>query len=301
MQPDSNLKIDGDRLWSSLMEMARIGATPKGGVKRLTLTDLDHESRELFKSWCAAAGCTLQVDKMGSMFVRREGADPALPPVMIGSHLDTQPTGGRYDGVLGVLAGLEILRAGFGINRLGLSPVAFRGSSVEHDPPFELVGSDHAGEIRRRRVVGQRGGHGADADVFAASDPSLIATIEHLDRLVADGPQHPPHPGGDTSGHVVVDHHVCFGVDSQRTQRLGEVSGLGQRMTPVLAGGSGEVGIEVYEDGPGDVAVLIGGSSLVGVGEVPADVAEHDLVPDLLQFLDRDQWVHGAISAGAAG
>ena len=110
MRPDSNLKINGERLWSSLMEMAKIGATPKGGVKRLTLTDLDLESRELFKSWCEDAGCTVSVDKMGTMFARRDGTDNALPPVMIGSHLDTQPTGGKFDGALGVLSALELVR-----------------------------------------------------------------------------------------------------------------------------------------------------------------------------------------------
>lgn len=117
MQPDSNMTIDGDRLWSSLMEMARIGATPKGGVKRLTLTDLDLESRDLFKSWCTAAGLTIKVDKMGTMFARREGADPVLPPVMLGSHLDTQPTGGKFDGALGVLSALEVVRT---LNDLGI-------------------------------------------------------------------------------------------------------------------------------------------------------------------------------------
>lgn len=117
MQLDSNMKIDGDRLWSSLMEMAKIGATPKGGVNRLTLTDLDRESRELFKSWCEAAGCTMRVDKMGTMFMRREGADPSLPPVMVGSHLDTQPTGGKFDGALGVLSALELVRT---LNDLGI-------------------------------------------------------------------------------------------------------------------------------------------------------------------------------------
>ncbi|MEM7750893.1 MAG: Zn-dependent hydrolase [Pseudomonadota bacterium] len=110
MRPDSNLKINGDRLWSSLMDMAKIGATPKGGVKRLTLTDLDLESRNLFKSWCEDIGCSVAVDKMGNMFARREGTDPDLPPVMIGSHLDSQPTGGKFDGPLGVLSALEVLR-----------------------------------------------------------------------------------------------------------------------------------------------------------------------------------------------
>jgi N-carbamoyl-L-amino-acid hydrolase len=110
MRADSNLKVDGDRLWDSLMEMAKIGATTKGGVNRLTLTDLDRESRDLFAKWGEEAGCTLSVDAMGSMFLRRAGVDDTLPPVMIGSHLDSQPTGGKFDGALGVLAALEIVR-----------------------------------------------------------------------------------------------------------------------------------------------------------------------------------------------
>jgi beta-ureidopropionase / N-carbamoyl-L-amino-acid hydrolase len=107
----SNVRIDGARLWESLMEMAKIGATPKGGVKRLTLTDLDRQSRELFRRWCEAAGCTVSVDEMGNMFARRPGEDDTLAPVMMGSHLDTQPTGGKYDGALGVLGALEVVRS----------------------------------------------------------------------------------------------------------------------------------------------------------------------------------------------
>ena len=106
----SNIRVDGARLWDTLMEMAKIGATPKGGNKRLTLTDLDKEARELFTAWCEAAGCTMSVDEMGNMFARRDGGDAALPPVMMGSHLDTQPTGGKFDGVLGVLGALEVIR-----------------------------------------------------------------------------------------------------------------------------------------------------------------------------------------------
>jgi N-carbamoyl-L-amino-acid hydrolase len=93
------------------MEMAKIGATPKGGCKRLTLTDLDRQARELFRSWCEAAGCTVKVDEMGNMFARRPGEDDALAPVMMGSHLDTQPTGGKFDGALGVLGALEVVRS----------------------------------------------------------------------------------------------------------------------------------------------------------------------------------------------
>jgi len=111
MADTRNLNIDGERLWNSLMEMAKIGATEKGGCCRLALTDLDREARDLFVDWTKKEGCSIKVDKMGNIFARREGRDPDLPPVMTGSHLDTQPTGGRFDGVYGVLAGLEILRS----------------------------------------------------------------------------------------------------------------------------------------------------------------------------------------------
>ena len=108
--PAANMKVNGDRLWDSLMEMAEIGPGVAGGNNRQTLTDEDAEGRSLFKSWCEAAGCTMGVDRMGTMFARREGTDPSALPVYVGSHLDTQPTGGKYDGVLGVLGGLEIIR-----------------------------------------------------------------------------------------------------------------------------------------------------------------------------------------------
>ena len=109
----SNLRINSARLWDTLMEMAKIGGTPKGGCKRLTLTDLDKQGRELFTNWCEAAGCTVSVDRMGNMFARRPGTDNSLPPVMMGSHLDTQPTGGKFDGVLGVLGALEVFAGAY--------------------------------------------------------------------------------------------------------------------------------------------------------------------------------------------
>jgi N-carbamoyl-L-amino-acid hydrolase len=108
--PAGNIAIDGDRMWATIMETAQIGATPKGGICRLTLTDLDRQVRDWFRASCEAAGCTVSVDDMGNIFARRPGRDPSLPPIAIGSHLDTQPTGGKYDGVIGVLAGLEVLR-----------------------------------------------------------------------------------------------------------------------------------------------------------------------------------------------
>src|SRR5271165_3895053 len=106
----TNLRVDAARLWDSIMETAQIGATPKGGIKRLTLTDLDRQVRDWFVQACKQAGCTVTVDELGNIFARRPGRDNSLPPIAIGSHLDTQPTGGKYDGIVGVLSGLEVLR-----------------------------------------------------------------------------------------------------------------------------------------------------------------------------------------------
>ena len=110
MTVSSNLRINSERLWTSLMDMATIGPGISGGNNRQTLTDEDAEGRALFQTWCEDAGLRMGFDKMGNMFFRREGTDPEALPVYVGSHLDTQPTGGKYDGVLGVLAGLEIVR-----------------------------------------------------------------------------------------------------------------------------------------------------------------------------------------------
>ena len=112
-----NMRIDADRLWDSLMEMARIGPGVAGGNNRQTLTDEDAEGRALFQRWAEEAGCTVGVDALGTMFAERPGEDADALPVYVGSHLDTQPTGGKYDGVLGVLGGLEIVRS---LNDLGV-------------------------------------------------------------------------------------------------------------------------------------------------------------------------------------
>lgn len=121
-----NLTIDGRRLWDSLMQMAEIGATQKGGVCRLALTDLDKQSRDLFIEWCESAGCRVSVDAMGNIFARRPGRNENLPPVVTGSHLDSQPTGGKFDGAYGVLAGLEVIRS-------------LNDASVETEAPVEVA------------------------------------------------------------------------------------------------------------------------------------------------------------------
>ena len=106
----AGFRIDGARLWNSLMTLARIGATEKGGVCRLALTELDRQGRDLFVAWAKEIGCTVRVDAIGNIFARRAGTRDDLPPVVTGSHIDTQPTGGKFDGNYGVLAGLEVLR-----------------------------------------------------------------------------------------------------------------------------------------------------------------------------------------------
>ena len=115
--PGENLRINADRLWDSIHEIAKIGPGVAGGNNRQTLTDEDGEARRLFRRWCEEAGLEMGVDKMGTMFATRAGTDPEALPVYVGSHLDTQPTGGRYDGVLGVLGGLEVVRT---LNDLGI-------------------------------------------------------------------------------------------------------------------------------------------------------------------------------------
>ncbi|MEW9614341.1 Zn-dependent hydrolase [Shinella sp. S4-D37] len=109
--PGENMRVNADRLWDSLMDMAKIGPGIAGGNNRQTLTDADAQGRRLFQAWCDGAGLSMGVDTMGNMFMTRAGTDPDALPVYIGSHLDTQPTGGKYDGVLGVLAGLEVVRS----------------------------------------------------------------------------------------------------------------------------------------------------------------------------------------------
>jgi beta-ureidopropionase / N-carbamoyl-L-amino-acid hydrolase len=123
---NTNQRIDGKRLWDLLMSLAEIGATPKGGVRRLTLTDVDKRGRDRFRAECEAAGLQVRVDAIGNMFARREGRDPKRLPVLFGSHLDSQPSGGKFDGALGVLAGLEVMRS---LNDLG----------VVTEAPIELV------------------------------------------------------------------------------------------------------------------------------------------------------------------
>jgi beta-ureidopropionase / N-carbamoyl-L-amino-acid hydrolase len=158
----TNQRIDAARLWDSLMDMARFGATPKGGVRRLTLTDIDRQGRDHFRARCEAAGLAVRVDEIGNMFARRPGRDPGRLPVLMGSHLDSQPSGGKFDGALGVIAGLEVIHT---LNDLGIATEA----------PIELVNwTDEEGSRFGHSLMGS----GVWAGVYARDKAYALADTE---------------------------------------------------------------------------------------------------------------------------
>jgi N-carbamoyl-L-amino-acid hydrolase len=148
----STLRVDGARLWRSLMDLAQIGATPRGGVCRVALTDLDRQGRDLVIGWLRDAGCTIEIDRVGNVFAIRRGRDAAAPLVLAGSHIDTQPSGGKFDGNYGVLAGLEVLRA-------------LDAAGIATDKPVGVaIWTNEEGS----RFLPVMGGSGAFAGVFTA-------------------------------------------------------------------------------------------------------------------------------------
>ena len=203
------LRINSDRLWASLMELAQIGATPKGGVCRLTLTDLDKQGRDLVTRWAREAGMTVTIDKIGNGFMRRAGRNNSLPPIATGSHIDTQPTGGKFDGNYGVLAGLEVVRT---LNDHG----------IETEAPIEVsFWTNEEGS----RFVPVMMGSGVFAKAFtlehayAAKDVDGKTVGEELARIGYIGEQEPgDHPIGAffethiEQGPVLEDHDVTIGV-----------------------------------------------------------------------------------------
>ena len=167
------LRIDGARLWDSLMTLAQIGATPKGGVCRLALSDLDRQGRDLVVQWARGAGLTVSIDAIGNVFMRRAGGDNSLPPVVTGSHIDTQPTGGKFDGNYGVLAGLEVVRT---LNQHG----------IQTEAPIEVVfWTNEEGS----RFVPVMMGSGVFAGAFtlehahAARDAEGLCVRDELERI----------------------------------------------------------------------------------------------------------------------
>ncbi|RMA60658.1 N-carbamoyl-L-amino-acid hydrolase [Acidovorax sp. 100] len=212
VKPDiENLRINGERLWASLMELAQIGATPKGGVCRLTLTDLDKQGRDLVTRWAREAGMTVTIDKIGNGFMRRPGRNNSLPPIMTGSHIDTQPTGGKFDGNYGVLAGIEVVRT---LNDHG----------IETEAPIEVAfWTNEEGS----RFVPVMMGSGVFAKAFtlehayAATDTEGKTVKGELERIGYIGDQEPgDHPIGAyfethiEQGPVLEDNDKTIGVVS---------------------------------------------------------------------------------------
>jgi N-carbamoyl-L-amino-acid hydrolase len=168
MTSHTDIRIDGERLWDSLMELARLGATEKGGVCRIALTPLDGQGRDLFTRWAREAGCDVRVDQIGNIFARRAGRNSTLPPIATGSHIDTQPTGGKFDGNYGVLAGLEVIRT-------------LNDAHIMTEAPIEVVvWTNEEGS----RFVPVMMGSGVHADAFPLD--YALAQRDHNEVSVAD-------------------------------------------------------------------------------------------------------------------
>jgi N-carbamoyl-L-amino-acid hydrolase len=175
------LRTDSDRLWGALMEMATLGATAKGGVNRQALTDLERRGRDLFIQWCRAEGCTIRIDNIGNIFARREGSDPSAKAVMAGSHLDSQPTGGKYDGCFGVLSGLEVIRTLNQHNITTRSPVEVVAWTNEEGcrfPPCMMGSGVFAGELDFDAMMAR-----TDADGVKVSDALDAIDYRGSDRV----------------------------------------------------------------------------------------------------------------------
>jgi beta-ureidopropionase / N-carbamoyl-L-amino-acid hydrolase len=175
----SVLRTDQQRLWDAHMEMAVFGATPKGGMGRLALTDDDKKARDLFVQWSKDAGCEVRVDAVGNIFARRAGTDATAAPVMTGSHLDTQPLGGRFDGILGVLSGLEIVRT-------------LNDADVQHERPIDVVcWTDEEGSRFGAGCVGSNAfiGKRSVTDTLAMSDADGNSVGDELRRIGYAGPE----------------------------------------------------------------------------------------------------------------
>ena len=214
MTADGTPKVDGDRLWRSLMALAEIGATPKGGVRRLALTDEDRCARDLFAGWAGAAGCTVSVDRIGNLFARRAGRDESLAPVVSGSHLDSQPTGGKFDGAYGVLAALEAVRA---LNDAGartrrpIEIVSWTNEEGARFPPAMMGSAVHAGLL------------GLD-EALAVPEANAVATVaEALAAIGYAGAS----PVGGRAFHAYFEAHIEQGpILEARGAAIGVVTGI---------------------------------------------------------------------------
>lgn len=220
-----NLRIDAERLWQSLMTMAEIGATPKGGCCRLALSDEDKAGRDLFVSWCREAGCEISVDRIGNIFARRPGRSPDLPAVATGSHLDTQPHGGKFDGAYGVLAGLEVIRT-------------LNDNDIETDAPVEVAVWTNEEGARFAPSMIASGVFAGSYDVgfaLACADGDGRTMGEELERIGYAGDE----PCGKRSFGAFFEAHIEQGPILERERKvIGVVAGVqGLRWYDVIVRG----------------------------------------------------------------
>ncbi len=263
-----NLHINSDRLWDSLQEMAKIGPGVAGGNNRQTLTDADGEGRHLFKRWCDEAGLVTGVDKMGTMFARREGTDPDALPVYVGSHLDTQPTGGRYDGVLGVLGGLEVVRTLNDLNIRTRHPIVVTNWTNEEGtrfPPAMLASGVFAG-IHDLEFAYSR--EDAEGKKFG----------DELERIGWKGEEE---------------------VGARRMRAFFE---LHIEQGPILEAEGKDIGVVTHGQGLSWTQVTVGGKD-AHTGSTPMPMRKNAGLgmARILQLVDEIAWSHAPHAVGAAG
>lgn len=204
--------VNADRLWSTLMEMGQIGGTAGGGCRRLALSQEDHRARGLFRRWAEEAGCTVTVDGIGNIFARREGTDRTAPPVAVGSHLDTVPTGGKFDGAYGVMAGLEVLRRLQDLDittRLPIELIAWTNEEGARFSPMTMGSSVFTGDITLDFALSRQ-------------DPSGASVGEALQRIGYAGEA----PVGGRSFTAYLEVHIEQGpLLKEGGERIGVVTG----------------------------------------------------------------------------
>lgn len=266
--PASNLRINADRLWDSLMEMAKIGPGVAGGNNRQTLTDEDGEGRALFQKWCEAAGCTMGLDTMGNMFARLEGTDPDALPVYVGSHLDTQPTGGKYDGVLGVLGGLEILRS---MNDLGVKtkhPIVVTNWTNEEGTRFAPA----------MMASGVFAGMHTQDWAYDREDAEGLKFGDELARIGWKGDE----PVGERKMHAFFELHIEQG--------------------PILEAEGIEVGVVTHGQGLSWTQVTVTGND-AHTGSTPMPMRKNAGLgmARMLELVEEIAWSHAPDAVGAAG
>lgn len=266
--PGENLRINGDRLWDSLMEMAKIGPGVAGGNNRQTLTDADAEGRTLFQKWCEEASCDMGLDTMGNMFAIRPGTDPDALPVYMGSHLDTQPTGGKYDGVLGVLGALEVVRS---LNDMGIKtrhPIAIANWTNEEGTRFApaMLSSGVFAGIHTEDWAKAR--QDADGKLFG----------DELRRIGWQGEE----PVGQRKMHAMFELHIEQG--------------------PILEAEGKDIGVVTHGQGLSWTQITITGKdSHTGSTPMPLRKNAGLGMARILELVDQIAWSHAPHAVGAAG